>query len=332
MPAPDQTAASPLLSTQPQSTKSPTLVQTEPNTVPGTLGQSQSITIKSDSVTVSQTTTTVLFPSKDGDRNPNPTVDTPTAHLSKATIGPEFFFSGRMFVECFPQRIIFETLSPNRQAGIELGLDPDDFIDWAQRYDLDTAAGRKGARDNIRKRQNKCKQCSCTEGGLITPNYFDKACRSRRTALMCAFVYGCYCYKELGQPDPDASVPVEDYMGALSKLGLTEKHGNANWKWKHDPSEGSSLSAPSSSDPYRTKPELAPGTKEPYWLEGPDRHDVNWGTRMGYALNQLGQLGLDLAGGVGSIPGIWKRDAEDERVKTDQEEDCPDCPTEVRNV
>ncbi|KAK6350674.1 hypothetical protein TWF718_003859 [Orbilia javanica] len=233
-----------------------------------------------------------------------------TKHSSRV-IGPEFFFTGRMFIKCFPTRMIWNgTLVPNYDGARQFGLARSDFI-------LFTPGDPKAGR-NLGRAQSVCKRCRCSSSGMIEPDYTplfglasQAACNNIVKSLRCTFQLGCYCYQQLGNPDPEEGVSIEEYQNAINQLGLTEKHGNPGWGY-----QGLVPSEPHPGDPYRTHGrQRAPDTKEPYWLEGPEYHQdlKKMASEMGDGISYL--VDLKSAGysgsNLGSV-GAFKRDLNSE--------------------
>ncbi|KAK6521610.1 hypothetical protein TWF506_001823 [Arthrobotrys conoides] len=189
----------------------------------------------------------------------------------------------------------------------------------------------------------KCFPVNYIRNGTITPNIQGGASRGLQRSDFYDFydengnlnvpATGCYCYRELGYPQAtDTSISVSEYQAAVDKLGLTEKNGNDGWFY-NIPNKGVSVRPPPPhpNDPYKTH-QLAPDTKEPYWLEGPDFDGSLDSTDMNDGFSRL--TGFKLGQDLGSSPRIWKRGSEnrDGNRGVDEERSCPNCPTKTTKM
>ncbi|KAF3183281.1 hypothetical protein TWF788_005669 [Orbilia oligospora] len=315
MPFLDQPSALPLLNTTTPGTNSSTLAIIDPRSAmaPKTLGLAQNNTVKLDNPPAIAEAAADMLQSKENkemlgkDSGHGTSVD----HSTRADpIEPSYFFTGKMFIKCFPREYILDgTLPPNFAAAASRGIPASSFWDF------------HGNRpDMVSKRQKQCKRCDCSVDGLIVKappiQPVDRRfyhCRTDIIALLCTFQMGCYCYHELGAPKPAEGVSLSDHEKAIGKLGLAEKFGNPNWFWPPNSQEGRVFwpSKPHPRDPHRTY-QLAPDTKEPYRLEGPDPDYPDDSTDLGSGIGDGFSKFVDFKYGqdFGSSSGVWKRDIE----------------------
>ncbi|KAK6506902.1 hypothetical protein TWF481_005360 [Arthrobotrys musiformis] len=254
---------------------------------------------------------------------------TDNKHPDRGLVSPDFFFTGRWFIKCFPWGYISQGLFvPDMEQAARVGLSPQDFYDFQPPTTgknggpITDAAAHTAVRNRIIARQTVCFRCACSDQGDLIPG-----------GIIIRPGRGCYCYRELGQPSPDVpGATTNDYDAAIKKLGLTEKHGNADWVWK---AKGLTFADPHPSDPYKTFTTNS-GAEDLYWLEGPDPPSdlVGVGMGPGYELSHLGWVGS----GLGGSSSYRKRDSELEdvsvEVQVDEtgERECKDCPTIAEEV
>ncbi|KAF3193503.1 hypothetical protein TWF225_010241 [Orbilia oligospora] len=316
MPLLDQTPTSPLLNTTTLGTNSSTLaiIDSRSAMAPKTLGLAQNHTVKLDHPPAMAEAAADMLQSKENkemlgkDSGRGTSVD----HSTRADpIGPSYFFTGKMFIKCFPKRYILDgTLSPNFAAAASRGIPASSF------WQFDASKPHI-----VYNRQKECRKCDCSVDGLIVKapsttqpmdgKYYP--CKTDKIALLCTFQMGCYCYHELGAPKPAEGVSLSDHVTAIRKLGLAEKFGNPGWFWSPNSKEGRVFwpSRPHPNDPYRTF-QLAPDTKEPYRLEGPDPDYPDDSTDLGSGVGDGFSKFVDFKYGqdFGSSSGVWKRDIE----------------------
>ncbi|KAF3273166.1 hypothetical protein TWF970_009331 [Orbilia oligospora] len=296
----DQPPTSPLLNTTIPGTNSSTLaiIDSRSAMAPKTLGLAQNNTVKLDHPPAIAEAAADMLQSKENKEmlGKDSGHGTSVGHLTRGDpIGPSYFFTGRMFIKCFHRQYILDgTLPPNFAAAASRGIPASSF--WKT----------DGKERVVASRQTECLKCDCSADGLIIKSSSPiKAGRKRR------YYRCCYCYHELGAPEPKEGVSLSDHGKAIGKLGLTEKFGNPNWFWPPNSKETRVFwpSPPLPNDPYRTF-QLAPDTKEPYRLEGPDLDypddstDLGSGIRDGFSKFVDFKYGQDF----GSSSGVWKRD------------------------
>ncbi|KAF3215155.1 hypothetical protein TWF679_004402 [Orbilia oligospora] len=140
---------------------------------------------------------------------------------------------------------------------------------------------------SMQRQKSFCSHCECNDqGDLVTVprNPPDAAlhCSADFIIQRCKFWYNCICQVAMRYPDYEPDTTIEEYQDALNRVPFWAKAQNPGWRW--NPSNGNGLSmsweslGTESTVPWsveETERELVPGTKEPYYLEGPDRTDPN---------------------------------------------------------
>ncbi|KAK6350668.1 hypothetical protein TWF718_003853 [Orbilia javanica] len=215
------------------------------------------------------------------------------------TIGPQWFYEEKMRVECpSPGAILNIDMS-----GIDRSLFPG-IDDLNLPLDYSVFPSAEQALAYIESAVRACKDCDCLEDGEMMPNWFagsDGPCSTNRHVSLCQVVFGCYCSAKLTQPLPTSTaVTADEYQAALDKIpwGVRSDPRNRGYWWKYAPvnAEGKRawMKAPDGFHPgftyergpyrYSAHRQLVPGTKEPYYLEGPDNsfNDVPLGRGEGW--------------------------------------------------
>ncbi|KAK6544020.1 hypothetical protein TWF694_000734 [Orbilia ellipsospora] len=170
----------------------------------------------------------------------------------------------------------------------------------------------RSIRNNWGRRSVRCRNCLCDrETGAMIPNpvrrhyaIVDGSCTNQGVANRCMAWYGCHCVWNLLQPPQATDISVVDYQDALNKIPKVIKDTNPNWRWNSIGPDGPSLMKWQSSAAggqaqsdliYSDHRRLAPGTKEPYYVEGPSGAETwDWSSspllRAGFAYGSwLGQ-------------------------------------------
>ncbi|KAK6348908.1 hypothetical protein TWF730_009671 [Orbilia blumenaviensis] len=161
---------------------------------------------------------------------------------------------------------------------------------------------------------NTCKSCRCNiETGRLEPFEGDPALLVTRP--------GCWCNYEMRQPEMAEGTPVSDYIDALERIPFPAQFQNRHYRWDdkgtgYEPFTGRKNSQTDQSLPSdelnsydgignwnirSPSKQLAPGTKQPYYLEGP-RARLGWESLMngGIRMNSV------------SSPQLAKRDWQDQ--------------------
>ncbi|KAF3096089.1 hypothetical protein TWF102_006720 [Orbilia oligospora] len=183
-------------------------------------------------------------------------------------IGPQWFYEDKIAVEC----PTVETILGLDMSGIDRTHFPgsEDLV-LPVRY-ADTFASVEQARLYIEIGVLRCKDCDCVNDGTMIPNWF------RGTDGVC-----CYCSARLTQRQPTStSLTADDYQNALDQIPYSVRVDprNIGYWWKDAPVNAQGrrawMKAPDGYVPGFTynkgsrHRELAPGTKEPFYLEGPE--------------------------------------------------------------
>ncbi|KAK6355538.1 hypothetical protein TWF696_004637 [Orbilia brochopaga] len=196
----------------------------------------------------------------------NPTSLTPTkTELDKRAgevPGPEWFYSRGPWKRCHRKEFVYN-LAPQKFESH--GIDVDDFPDWKGGF-----ADREAAYRAIGFAQDRCRKCQCDKDGRLIPKNHVRgarvrACRSVHAANMCMVIFGCYCYVELGQPQPTATgLSISDYQKALDSIPDVFKFQHKYYKWVHGLGDN-----PGDSITFSDTRTRVAGTAEPYYVEGP---------------------------------------------------------------
>ncbi|KAF3178328.1 hypothetical protein EYR41_000308 [Orbilia oligospora] len=216
-------------------------------------------------------------------------------------IGPQWFYKDKIAVEC----PTVETILGLDMSGIDRTHFPgsEDLV-LPVRY-ADTFASVEQARPYIEIGVLRCKDCDCVNDGTMIPNWFrgtDGVCKTDRDVSICQLVYGCYCSARLTQRQPTStSLTADDYQNALDQIPYSVRVDSRNigYWWKDAPVNAQGrrawMKAPDGYVPGFTynkgsrHRELAPGTNEPFYLEGPEdnyqdvpfNRDATWGLSTG---------------------------------------------------
>ncbi|EPS41226.1 hypothetical protein H072_4889 [Dactylellina haptotyla CBS 200.50] len=159
---------------------------------------------------------------------------------------------------------------------------------WGATYEI--RPGDRGAELRVLRiietQQSRCIECECTPEGLLTTSD-SRLCRSPDTVNWCVFRLGCYCTAIL-LPKPTATgVSVEDYSDILDLFAASSANDQpaapaSRKKSGFQLPQGAEVIDLDSPEPmgYRR---LVPGTKEPYYVEGPgpSSHNRDWLGRLG---------------------------------------------------
>ncbi|EPS45746.1 hypothetical protein H072_173 [Dactylellina haptotyla CBS 200.50] len=178
-----------------------------------------------------------------------------------------FYGGGELTIRCFDAELIYDTPDVIDPLTGVLFSRPH----WTNRAFFPTkAAALRDIRGYIRK---TCKVCSCSPVGSLIAGNDAQRCRSDVAVRKCVYLFGCICYATLVQPTETAiSVSEKDYQASLDQIPDTVKITNPDFRFfvngKYLDFSRDSYQGGSTEHSYRR---LAPGTKEPYYLEGPTR-------------------------------------------------------------
>ncbi|KAK6520716.1 hypothetical protein TWF506_000963 [Arthrobotrys conoides] len=229
--------------------------------------------------------------------------------FNNRAVGSKIFYTWKVFC---PDAIYVLTKMPR---------DPSSYptIDGRRREDYmaGLASPPKASKMRMRAKIMSCENCDCSDQGDLIGTVRRVGGRQAICAsdpwytTECKEWYGCRCEVTMHQPDYDPGITVEDYQNALDGVPFWAKAQNPYWEWIPSNGGGFSLSWKGLSgeasgynppvDSGQTVKELVPGTKEPYYLEGPDQFDP-------VQEKSLGGLGSPFWGyeGIGS-GSAWKR-------------------------
>ncbi|KAK6508356.1 hypothetical protein TWF506_010450 [Arthrobotrys conoides] len=194
--------------------------------------------------------------------------------------------------------------------------------------------------------QDTCKNCHCSPDGVVIHNTnrrsqihipHQKRCNTFLIAQICRTAVGCYCTATLVQPtdipltisDAEIQNTLDEIPRGIKKAheGYVYRHGNGKefgfTPFDLDPNfiltdtelslrNGDSPAPPSKMSYSGNRQYLVPGTKEPYYLEGPDSEDSLNSIRARYGSPDLGFLGYkqhskrDVSGGSSDLGvSVW---------------------------
>ncbi|KAK6515828.1 hypothetical protein TWF281_004420 [Arthrobotrys megalospora] len=165
----------------------------------------------------------------------------------------------------------------------------------------------------------RCYDCQCNPiDGLMASNRQTVQDSNYRCGITtperCRAWFGCFCRWRFKQPEVDWEISHQDWRKALQQLPAEIKRQNPNFKFSiwyaqnpgdlgdfsMDINGGITFARPESHERY-----LVPGTKEPYYLEGPDEgwkerdlsagwpFDFNTGGKLGFVRRDLQDNGND---------------------------------------
>ncbi|KAK6356747.1 hypothetical protein TWF718_001089 [Orbilia javanica] len=163
--------------------------------------------------------------------------------------------------------------------------------------DLDNQMGREAVNSLIANVQRGAYQCICShhpliggadQGSKLRAVSTSQTCQTESVARMYEKVYGCGCYALYTQQGAERDgIPAGSGGGIEGSLLLDGMPEGIHDRMRDTPLEGSSDRFTGSYTgysnfhlgDYTTDKQLVPGTKEPYWLEGPGQppRDSAWG-------------------------------------------------------
>ncbi|KAK6356172.1 hypothetical protein TWF718_000544 [Orbilia javanica] len=218
----------------------------------------------------------------------------------RANIPPHIFYKRGPYVKCPPLSHILTNIQPEYVQ--EYNIRPTDFPQnfWRSEANI---PNMPSIRRQIRHRLALCRTCACTRWGkVIAPPGLHtrsgnrlRSCRNARFAAECVVFYGCMCELELHDDLPGPAptgATIQDFQTALDSIPNWFKSLNLFYSIDIGTYLGGNSHYITWNPNYfhrgtraDTHRELAPDTKEPYWLEGPDPRQGNpsesW-LRFGY--------------------------------------------------
>ncbi|KAK6508221.1 hypothetical protein TWF506_010320 [Arthrobotrys conoides] len=139
----------------------------------------------------------------------------------------------------------------------------------------------------------KCQDCKCDFlTGKLTFNRETnrmsvsamrrlQICDMKGTPIRCEYWLNCRCVfsVRMQQPQRLPGITVEEYQDVLDRIPDPFKNSNPDYVWRPSPGWEMTWTKPNQdgqSHGQATHRELVPGTKEPYYLEGPDDDDTGF--------------------------------------------------------
>ncbi|KAF3209130.1 hypothetical protein TWF106_011099 [Orbilia oligospora] len=216
------------------------------------------------------------------------------AKRTDGPINPNIFYSTHLFIQCATVEELgvmdddplnYQTFiyPPQRRPRIYTGDDGTVLLH-------EHSASRRSLRNFWLR---KCRDCLCDPAShrVIRKPYYEvpnsqgvyapprTACTNIETPPKCENWFNCRCVVEISlqQPPRFREVTAEDYQDALDNIPDHVKNLDPNYVWR--PSPGWAMTwnkneGGGSRGGQAHHRELAPGTKEPYYLEGPDDDDT----------------------------------------------------------
>ncbi|EPS35985.1 hypothetical protein H072_10540 [Dactylellina haptotyla CBS 200.50] len=214
-------------------------------------------------------------------------------------VPPSFFYSYKgTKVKCNSAAYVYDN---NLMADTPADL-PDSSLPMRERVGRHLSKADFVSRDAalwyITTVQRQCSSCICDETGRLRFSGYGKPpgtkrlkhCTSDAGADACAQFFACFCFAELAQPTATTvGLTVVHYQNALNAIPLTIKLKNPgySWKWGGQELRWSEETMKLRSNNRR----LVPGTKEPYYVEGPGNGDRwSWLENLNLGSSSLGGL------------------------------------------
>ncbi|KAK6526823.1 hypothetical protein TWF281_010021 [Arthrobotrys megalospora] len=255
-------------------------------------------------------------PSLGGDTSPSKDRKPTEVPKTSRALAPSMFIS--MYISC-----------PNGPDLLAMDENPDNYVEFPTTGDRPfrrpefRGLNQNAAMAKAREWKNKCENCNCdSKTGRLVKNNVPRPQKNGKQATgkhagrykcngntgdKCMAWFGCKCNYLLKQPPKDEAIPLADYQKALDYVPQGLKDRFPDYRWKPHGDQGASLGfspgytsrgASLSNEDIEFLPqrELVPGTKEPYYLEGPG-HRSPW--------DALGKPYLNdgIGGGPWTIPG-----------------------------
>ncbi|KAF3187338.1 hypothetical protein TWF788_002257 [Orbilia oligospora] len=214
-----------------------------------------------------------------------------------------------------PKRVIhngifwapWKVVCPPISAILEMPPEPRSYsmIDNFRRPDF---RATKRPRDSVSTRRIKCLHCICDQDGNVLPNpdavppgtpskshKFAVNCNNMYDVGKCKEWFNCRCQTTMLNPDREEGVPLSEYQDALNQVPFSVKQQYPGFRWRPfglDMS-WSSMTAGNFYPPENQQVErwLAPGTAEPYYLEGKSQDPATeWMTGLSPGFKGRGNL------------------------------------------
>ncbi|KAK6519453.1 hypothetical protein TWF281_003287 [Arthrobotrys megalospora] len=238
-------------------------------------------------------------------------------------VRPEFFYEGNPVVMCWDPDEVIDANPPGPNGWPTVGAVGNPSSHRIDYQGMLQNRPRGAIINGIRGVLRGCRECQCQEGdgvAALHPGPRDAAlvrnyCLTELFARKCMAWYGCRCYVQLGQPDPTPTYPatLEEWQSAIDSIPEIIKAYNAGWKWTklgeltNDPNFYLTFSDPR----YRgaSKFELVPGTKEPFFLQGPTTPEERRWYWSSSRFNYMGASGHSGLLGSPSVNEVYKRES-----------------------
>ncbi|KAK6362021.1 hypothetical protein TWF730_005724 [Orbilia blumenaviensis] len=220
-------------------------------------------------------------------------IDTPGADgvtWSKREVSSSIFFRWRV-------------VCPTHHQIIGMPKNPDEYPKFKGRRRMDFNKVIDPASSALQARK-QCMNCLCTQEGVmiknpVMPKLNGYWCRQDYMVQRCPVWFNCRCQAEMLQPAIELGISIDDYQNALNNIPSSVKLAFWNYEWKL--ADRFSMSwqylnrqeGGGGGNAAEETIELAPGTKEPYYVEGPG--GTSWD------LEKIRKNSPPMAGGVLSI-------------------------------
>ncbi|KAF3308270.1 hypothetical protein TWF173_001585 [Orbilia oligospora] len=224
-----------------------------------------------------QINSTVITPSHESPK-PLPPDDDTSLGFSTRAVSSKIFYGWIRF--CPEMTYVINEMDPDSNVYPRLGP-----ASYDRRPDPRVRPGPTFTR--MQRQRSLCAYCDCTEqGDLVTtprvPPSTTAHCSVDYILQRCKLWYNCVCQIIMRDPKYDPDTTIEEYQDALNRVPFWAKAQNPAWRWTPRNAGGFSMTweglGTESTVPWlieETERELVPGTKEPYYLEGPDQRDPN---------------------------------------------------------
>ncbi|EPS42922.1 hypothetical protein H072_3045 [Dactylellina haptotyla CBS 200.50] len=238
---------------------------------------------------------------------------------NRVFINPTLFYSENAILECLKVPAIMRLAGPWAEFPPRgrLSARRPEFGDMP----LNIADSRARAWRRI------CLNCLCDPGTgrvVLNPDGRDRGyiyagyeCRHEGTPERCEAWFGCECEWQMHQPPKFPGVKVSDYQDALNGIPDLIKSKNPSYVWEKyglswekdlgDAAADATADATSNFE-FSTNRRLVPGTREPYYVEGPSKGKTWDWIFNSYPLTKAG-------GGSGSRTAALKREVSKEAVE-----------------
>ncbi|KAK6512259.1 hypothetical protein TWF481_001149 [Arthrobotrys musiformis] len=240
----------------------------------------------------------------------------------------DFFTSDGFRVECLSARFVLGIVPHNNNPNLPISQWPP----WSR-----IRGSWRARTHSVLSYQERCRNCRCTHQGVMIMNPImgvrginggPRQCWNQLVVDTCVTAAGCFCTATLTQPsDIPVTASAKEIQDALDEIPLGIKLRHSNYKYLHHdgtefgftpfqpdpnyiidrrPGEEFSPAPPTKLSASGKIQYLVPGTKEPYYLEGPDPPDTG---RQTFGNSPLSLLFPNQAPGSGKS---FKRDVSSE--------------------